>query len=166
MSFLDKINSDSKTSDVCKMRYTLSNTVATFGVRIFPDNCKNAGRMKICFMAGPARIDFILILTTWHVLTRTRLWLCLTDHSMNIQPWLLIHTRYVLVRGDTNYLQKNIYVTRIRYTRYRRPGTTYHPHYLGTGLTFFLQRPQHLKKTWFSTICPPPSISTSLLRVV
>ena len=95
MSFLDKINSDSKTSDVCKMRYTLSNTVATFGVRIFPDNCINAARMKICFMAGPARIDFILILTTWHVLTRTRLWLCLTDHSMNIQPLLLIHAGYV-----------------------------------------------------------------------
>ena len=37
-------------------------------------------------------------------------------------------------------------ISRIRYTRYQRSGTTNQRHHLGTGVTFFLPRP-HLTKT-------------------
>ena len=45
------------------------------------------------------------------------------------------------------------------YTWYQRPGTN-HPHHLGTDVTFFLPRPQHLTKSLllFNIIYPPPSI--------
>ena len=44
----------------------------------------------------------------------------------------------------------------MRYTRYQRPGTTNHPHPLGTDVTLFLPRPQHVKKTFLITKIYPP----------
>ena len=82
---------------------------------------------------------------------------------MNLQPWLLIRTRYV--RRETRLIYRKTKISRIRYTRYLRPGTTNHPHHLGTDVTFFFPRPQHLKKTLINTICPP-SISIVLLHFV
>ena len=56
-------------------------------------------------------------------------------------------------------------MSRIRCTRYQRPGTTNHPHHLGTDVTFFLPR-SHLKKTLINTWynIPPPSILIILLH--
>ena len=62
----------------------------------------------------------------------------------------------------TNYLQKYIYIyiSRTRYTRswYQRPGTTNHPHHLGTNVMFFLPRPHRITKTslWINIIHPLP----------
>ena len=44
-----------------------------------------------------------------------------------------------------------------RYTRCQRPGTTDHPHHLGTDVTVFLSRPQQLTKTFsLINIYTPP----------
>ena len=74
---------------------------------------------------------------------------------MNVQPWLLICIRYV--RRDTSYLQNKTKISRIRYTRYQRPGTTNHPHHLQSDMMFSLSLLQHLKKTLINIVYPHPS---------
>ena len=67
-----------------------------------------------------------------------------------------VRTGYVFREIQIIY-RKKAKRSRIRYTRYQRPGTTNHPHHLGTDVTFFLPRPQDLK-TLINTRCdiPPP----------
>ena len=105
----------------------------------------------------------IHVFCTWYIFN-----LC-EDNSNFIHPihrsfyeyttmhgWLLIRTRYTrYTRREIQFSTENT-KSRIRYTWYNRPGTN-HPHHLGTDVTFFLLRPQHLTQTlllinmWFIT---------------
>ena len=57
MAFLDEVISDSKSDNTCAKPLRAQEPYgAKLGVTIWSNECKNADRMKICSMAGPARI--------------------------------------------------------------------------------------------------------------
>ena len=121
---------------------------------------------KIVTQSGQST-DFVCI---FNVKTTTTHWSTIqsADRSMSIQPWLLIRTRYARRETHILYRQKTK-ISRIRYTRYQRPGTTNHPHHLGTDVTVF--RPHHNTSgrycTWLiNTIYPPPSILIIISHIV
>ena len=85
----------------------------------------------------------------------TRFWQRFVNHSMDTQQRLRIPSLY-LRRGKNSVQEmgKNVakWVPQIWY---------HHPHHLGTDVTFFFPRPQHVKKTIHNTVRNIPSLHSN-----